>query len=415
MSLIRLPQLAWYEPKELKLPLPDSWQVEVYNMAGFNRPAMKPDEIKAAIANPIGSPPIKELARGKSEVVILFDDMTRVTRTYEIIPFVLEELAEAGIPDNRIQFICASGAHMAWDRTWFEKKLGREVMARFPVYNHNPFNNCTYVGTTSYGTALYINAEVMKCDLKIAIGWVVPHPNTGFGAGGKIILPGVSSIETMEAFHRKQDEFTQRYPDKQVAGMGIFDDNPMRLNVEEACALVGLDIKIDVIVNMWGETVALFAGAPKPTYQAAVRQAKTHYLTPQTKGENIIIANTFAKANESMLVGLHTAFRALSSDGGDVVLISNAPDGQVTHYLMGSFGRTTSGNLKLEAKIPQNVNRVIVYTEYPDVTGRDYIEKSDKVSFVDNWDDALEALQQSHRAENRVAVLPNVEIQYFLS
>ncbi len=80
MNTIRVPQLAWYETKELELPLPDSWQAEVYNMAGYNRPAMKPDEIKASISNPIGIPPIRELAKGKKEVVIIFDDMTRVTR-----------------------------------------------------------------------------------------------------------------------------------------------------------------------------------------------------------------------------------------------------------------------------------------------------------------------------------------------
>ncbi len=110
--------------------------------------------------------------------------MTRVTRVYGMVPFVLKELAKAGIPDSRIQFICATGSHTAWDRTLLEKKLGREVLARFPVYNHNPFNKCTYAGTTSYGTAVYANGEVMKCDLKIAIGSIVPHPGTGFGGGG---------------------------------------------------------------------------------------------------------------------------------------------------------------------------------------------------------------------------------------
>ena len=74
MNTITLPQLAWYETKELELPLPDSWQVEVCNMAGYSRLAMKTDEIKAAIAKPIGSSPIRELAKGKNEVVILFDD-----------------------------------------------------------------------------------------------------------------------------------------------------------------------------------------------------------------------------------------------------------------------------------------------------------------------------------------------------
>ena len=415
MPVIRLPQLAWYGTKELELLLPDNWQVEVYNMAGFDRPAMKPGEIKLAITNLIGSPPIRELARGKNEVVIIFDDMTRVTRVAELVPFVLEELAEAGIPDNRIRFICAVGTHMAWDRLSFVNKLGEAILARFPVYNHNPFDNCTYAGTTSYGTDVYINAEVMKCDLKIAVGSVVPHPNTGFGGGGKIILPGVCSVETIEHFHRLEAEFKQKYPGKLTSGMGVFDDNPLRLNIEEATTLAGLDVKIDCLVNAWGETVAIFAGAPKPTWAAAVSGAKAHYLTPETKGEGIVIANTFAKANEAIMIGLNTAFSAVGDNGGDIVLIANAPGGQVTHYLMGDFGKTTGGKLKLLAKVPKNVNHVIIYTEYPDVAGRGYIEASDKVLFVHSWGDVLRALQQFHRAEAKVAVLPNAEIQYFLS
>jgi len=107
MNTIKLSQPAWYDPKEFVLSLPDGWQVEVCNMAGYNRSALTPDEIKAAISKPIGIPPIRELAKGKKEVVIIFDDMTRVTRVAEIVPFVLEELAEAGIPDSSIRFIMA--------------------------------------------------------------------------------------------------------------------------------------------------------------------------------------------------------------------------------------------------------------------------------------------------------------------
>jgi len=412
MSSIKLPQLAWYGAKELELSLPDRWQVRFYNFAGYDHPAMEPEEIKAAIASPIGSPPIRELARGKKEVVIIFDDLTRITRTYDMVPFVLEELAEAGIPDSSIQFICATGSHTAWDRAWLEKKLGREVLSRFPVYNHNPFNKCTYAGTTSYGTELYVNGEVMKCDLRLAIGSVVAHPNTGFGGGGKIILPGICSMETIEHFHRKEFEFKEKYPDKQLTGMGIFDDNPLRLNVEEAAALVGLDMKIDCLLNMWGETVAVFAGALKPAYEAAVRAAKAHYLTPKPEAPNITIANTYPKANESIMIGLNTAFGVVGPEGGDVVLIANAPDGQVTHYLLGTFGKTTRGNIALAARIPQHVNHVIVYSEYPDIAGRAYIEESDKVLFMDSWGDVVAALEQFNPTNAKVAVLPNAEIQY---
>ena len=107
MNTITLPQLPWHGTKELKLNLPDSWQVEFYHMDGWNRPALNPDEMRTAITNPIGMAPLRELARGKNEVVIIFDDMTRVTRAEKIVPFVLEELNEAGIPDNKIRFVCA--------------------------------------------------------------------------------------------------------------------------------------------------------------------------------------------------------------------------------------------------------------------------------------------------------------------
>ena len=413
MNTITLPQLAWYGTKKLELPLPDSWPVELYNMAGYNRPAIKPDEIKASLTNLIGTAPIRELARGKNEVVIIFDDMTRVTRTAEIVPFVLEELAQAGIADNKIRFICALGCHGVHNRLDFTKKLGEETLARFPAYNHNPFANCTHVGTTNtYGTEVYVNAEVMKCDLKIAIGSVVPHPMSGFGGGGKIILPGVASFETIEYNHRASITDIIEHLDKPIAGMGLFDNNPMRFDIEEAATLAGLDVLINCIVNMRGETVAIFAGALMPTYAAAVGEAKSHYRTPKAKGENIVIANTFAKANEAIMVGLNNAFSAIRPDGGDVVLMANAPDGQVTHYLMGPFGKTTAGTLRSLARVPRYVNHLIIYSEYPDIAGRSYIEESDKVLFMNNWDAVLRALQEFNGAEAKVAVYPNADIQW---
>jgi len=413
MNTMVLPQLAWHGTKQLKLSLPDRWQVEFYNMAGWDRPAMKPEEIKDAIATPIGTAPLRELARGKKEVAIIFDDMTRVTRAAEIVPFVLEELAEAGIPDNRIRFICALGCHGAHNRLDFAKKLGEAIPARFPVYNHNPFAGCTYAGTTNtYGTELYINTEVMKCDFKIAIGMASPHPASGFGGGGKIILPGVASFESVKHNHRMAVQDAIRHRDNAVIGMAVFDNNPLRLDIEEAALLAGLDVLINCIVNMWGETVSVFAGALKPAYAAAVKESRSHYLTPPPQGEQIVIANTFAKANEGIAVGLGSAFKALSPQGGDVVLIANAPDGQVTHYLMGPFGRQASGELSFRIPVPPHVSRVCIYSEYPDVTGRDYIEESEKVLFTNKWDVVLEALQNSGRTNAKVAVYPSADIQY---
>jgi nickel-dependent lactate racemase len=194
--------------------------------------------------------------------------------------------------------------------------------------------------------------------------------------------------------------------------MGVFDNNPARQDADEAAALAGLDVKIDCLVNMWGETTAIFAGALGPAYAAAVDQARAHYRTPRTKDESIVICNTFAKANEGTMIGLDTAFNALNGRSGDVVVIANAPDGQVTHYLMGPFGQTSAGALRLQVRIPQHVNHVIIYSEYPDLAGRGYVEESDKVLFMNDWSQVVSVLRESHGDKAKVAVYPNAEIQY---
>jgi nickel-dependent lactate racemase len=408
---ITLPQLAWNGSKRLSLSLPDSWRVEVYNMAGYNSPALKPAEIKRAITNPIGMPPLRELAKGKKEVVILFDDMSRVTRVAQIVPCLLEELASANIPDDRIRFIAALGCHGAMDRFDFVKKLGEEVLVRFPVYNHNPFENCTDIGTTSYGTRVFINAEVMKCDLKIGIGSIVPHIMAGFGGGAKILMPGVASADTIDALHRLEAQARQESTDKPVIGMGISESNPLRLNMEEAATMAGLDMKIDAIVNTLGETVALFAGAPKDAYAAGVARAKTHYLTPGATDKDIVIANTFAKVSESES-GLITTIPAVSQRGGDIVLISNAPEGHIVHYLMGPFGKFVGGKQRLQIKLPPNINHLIIYNEYPDLTSNGYFEDTDRILLTYKWDNVLGMLKEFHGDNAEVAVYPNAEIQY---
>lgn len=385
--------------------------MEVCHMAGYNRPHLKPAEIKEAIANPIGMPPIREYARGKNEVVILFDDMARVTRVAEIVPYVLEELAGAGIPDSRIRFMAACGCHGAMNRLDFVKKLGESTLSRFPVYNHDPFHNCVYVGTTTHDTKILINAEVMKCDLKIGIGSIVPHIMTGFGGGSKILLPGVAAFGTVVGLHRARTPTKQRGLEDTVTGMGVFESNPRLQDIEEVAAMVHLDVKIDAIVNMWGETTAIFAGAPGPAFADGLIEARAHYLTPVAEDKDIVIANTFAKANEA-IAGLLIAFPAVSQRGGDVVLIANAPEGQITHYLMGTFGNTIGGPLRLQMKLPPNVNRLIIFSEYPELASKGYLEETDRVLLMHQWSDVLRVLQERHGPKARVAVYPNADIQY---
>jgi nickel-dependent lactate racemase len=402
-NTIKLPQLAWFETGELELPLPEGWQVETCRMAGYDRPVITDDQIKQTITNPMGSPPIRELARGKKEVAIIFDDIHRITRVSRMVPFVLEELAEAGIPDSSIRFIAATGTHSPMNRGEFAKKLGETVVARFPVYNHNPFYNCTYVGTTSRGTKVSVNAEVLQCDFKIAIGTVTPHLFVVFGGGSKIILPGVSSFETILYNHTLTLD---------AAAKANYETHPIHLDMDEAVAMVGLDVNIEGLINLWGDTVALYAGELQQSHDAAIREAKSHYLTKRAKDKDIVIANTYIKVTESA-GGLIAAFPSVKPGGGDVVLICNAPTGQVIHYLSGPWGKFVNSKNPIRIPIPPHINRLIVYTEYPDFTGLGYIESSDKVMMLSNWDDVLRVLKEGHGDKAAVAVYPNAEMPYF--
>jgi len=208
MQEVRVPTLLWYGDTELKLEFPEEWIVATYAMDGHNRQALSDDDIRLALSRLLGSKSISKLAGTKEECAIVVDDMTRPTRAYRIVPHILRELESGGISGDHVRFIFALGAHGACDRVDFAKKLGEDIVGEYPVYNHNPFHNVTYLGETSRGTPVSINTEFMECDLRIGIGSIVPHPHTGFGGGAKIVLPGISSMETISYNHGNLAGFT---------------------------------------------------------------------------------------------------------------------------------------------------------------------------------------------------------------
>jgi len=380
-------------------------------MAGFSHPALKPEEIRTALSKPIGTPRLRELARGKREVVIIFDDQTRATRVAGIAPFVLKELATASIPDDRIRFVCALGLHGPMYRRHFIQKLGEDIVSRFPVYNHNAFGNCKYVGTTTtYATKVYINEEVMKCDLKIAIGLVVPHHIAGFSGGGKSILPGVASCETVQHNHMMGSKRREKQREKPEVGMGIHENNYLRKDIDEAARLVGVDFLINCLINGHGETVALYAGDMLATHDAAVQEAKNHYLTQKVTEKDIVIANT-SSPNNVTSVGLHISFPAVSRRGGDIVLIANYPEGRVPHYLGGRWGKNTWAVQHRRVLIPEKVNRLLVYNEYPHM-GSNWFDDDSKIIYCSRWDEVLQLLRETYGDNSMVAVYPNAEMQY---
>jgi nickel-dependent lactate racemase len=302
---VRIPQKAWYGDTELELTFPSSWDVHYLGMPMEHRASLSHAGIVRAFQEPIGTPPLVELARGKKDVVITFDDLTRPTRAYELVPYVLEQLHLGGIRDENIRFLAALGSHGVMNREEFAKKLGEEILDLFPVYNHNPYENCTRLGTTSFGTPVSINSEFMSCDLKIGIGCIIPHWTRGFGGGGKLLMPGVAHIETIQANHGVLirsgglKDGTMRTALAPSVGWGKYDNNVMRFDIEEVVRMAKFDMIVNCIVNLRRETTDLFVGNPVDAHVAGVKLAKEVYPTSPVSNADVVVANAFMKANEA--------------------------------------------------------------------------------------------------------------------
>ncbi len=404
---IKVPQLLWYENTELELSFPPSWSIFFCPMKGGEKKKLSLEEMEKAFVKPIGSKPIEELAKGKKEVVVLFDDTARPTPVSQIVPFVLRGLEKVGILDKQIRFIAALGAHGAQTANDFRKKLGEEVLDRFPVYNHHPFDHCTYLGKTSWGTPVSINKEVMACDLKIGIGAIVPHSFSGFGGGGKIVLPGVAHIDSIAYNH---GTLIQNHPG--CVGVGKIDGNIPRLDIEEAARMAGLDVKIDAILNLRGEITGLFVGDPILEHQEGMKIAREIYATLPAKGMDIVVVNAYSKPSECAIAPF-IGIPSLKESGGDLVIISNEPGGQVVHYLFGEFGRCGEGKLQLPQPLPTKVKRFIILSPFKDHVGACFFGRGTPILWVKTWQEVLDLLEAEWGNKANVAVYPDGTIQYF--
>ncbi len=410
-----VPQLAWFGDGELKLKFPEEWDVSVQFMKGYSKKSVDEEEIVHALRNPIGTKPLSKLARGKKEVVIIFDDMTRPTKVYEVVPHVINELRRAGVKDDNIRFVCANGSHGVFDREDFVKKLDESVVERYPVFNHNPYANLVYSGRTKYGTPVEVNAEVMACDLKIAIGCIVPHPYFGYGGGAKIVLPGVASMRGICYNHGDLGGFSpvqdhrKVHPSCELAYGRVNEENILRLDSEEAAGIIGLDMIVNVLVDLRRNSTDVFMGDVIKAQREGVEFAKEHYLTPVLPEADIIVSNAYSKASEAAIA----SWPALTlKEGADFVLIVNAPTGQVTHYVHGRWGTKVFGDLYLAPpNILNRAGRIILFSEYHERQPWLELVPPEKTVKVRTWEEVIEELKNKHKNKAKVAVYPDATIQ----
>jgi nickel-dependent lactate racemase len=408
MQKIFVPSRLWYENQEQELTFPDRWEIHNLNSPGFDRPGLSSQQIKEKIDRPVAGPTLETLAAGKGQAVIVFDDMTRPTPVREVAPHILAALHRAGMEKDQIRFIWGLGGHGAYDMINARKKLGAEIVENYAVYNHDPFQNTVRVGRTPTGVELWFNHEFMSCDLKIGIGCITPHVHVGYGGGAKLILPGVAGLETINQFHN------QLCRDESRTGLANFENNIMRAECDAAGDAVGLNFKVDCLVNRRGEITNLYAGPFRATHQAGAEEGKEHYGVPYATGFDLVVANAYGKANESA-IALRIALMAAKPREGVVVLISDAPEGQVPHYVFRTWGSNYGGRQytpRPKGSAQLLMKKLIVMAPFPDRTGLDLICHVDDALFVKTWPECLALLEKEFPGKAKVAVAQDGTMQY---
>ena len=404
LTNVEIPHHCWYDDKPLELTFPDDWTVHLCKVASEDAKSMTPDEIKAAIHNPIGQKSLARLAEGAEEVVIIFDDMTRPTKTFQYTPYILETLHKAGISEDNIRFIIAPGTHGTYGRRDFVKKLGDDIVSNYAVYNHNPYDILDYLGKTSYGAPVWVNSEVMACDLKIGIGTVLFHRLTGLSGGGKMISPGVCGMETIKYNHGDIGGFGPGLTPCMSTGYLMNEENRMRMDMEETARMAGLDYKIDTVLNLQRDPIEMYAGDFVKTQRKAGAGVVKWHRTENPESD-IVVAGAYMRENEPYL-SLWPMYNTVSEDG-TLVMVNDDPNGDINHWLFNRHGKEIGACLWNPAK--RRVlrgKRMIIFGDYP---LKSFLWRHDleEVVWIRKWDEVIEELKNYHGTGSKVAVIPD--------
>ncbi|MCZ7571523.1 MAG: nickel-dependent lactate racemase [Ardenticatenaceae bacterium] len=316
-----------YGNRTLPLRIPD--QNVAFDIAPREGAAAPPAEAEVgrALAAPINSSPLAELVRPGQTVALIVDDHTRLTPSYQILPLLLDELNRGGIPDAQVTMIIASGTHRAMTPEEKEAKFGADVLARVRTLDHAYLDraNLRDLGTTARGTHLWVNAEALEADVRIAVGIIFPHFPAGWGGGAKMLLPGIAGEETVAEFHM----LGNIHPETRVGQI----DTVTRQEMEEFAARVGLHFILNVVLDKEGRILRAFAGHFVQAHRAGVEFARTIYEVEVPEAADLLLSSPSPIDHDyfQVMKGLYSA-EVCTRAGGEIMLISPIYEGMAATH-----------------------------------------------------------------------------------
>lgn len=386
--------------REEQFPLPPGWTATVCPPRGL--PELSAGDVEQAFAEPVGCEPISRAARGATNAVVLVDDFRRPTPAERLALMVLEELNRAGVPDERVRLVLGNGAHRPMNRSEARARLGEAYGRVGKVVSHDAFSaDVAFLGLTSAGTPVLVNAEATGADFSVSISTVYPHALTTWGGGAKLVLPGISHVSTIHYHHSK-------------VAAGAWAGSPAscasRQDVEEAGRLFALKASVCCVVNARRELAGLTLGEPVACHRRAVALARRAGDTPVPEaGYDLVIANAYPfDADGTQLSKPHIPAQRF---GCPVLIISDFADPTTYHGLY--HGPLTRYRRRPQPRpvehTPELLSRARVFMYSPQY-GKGFLPEDRSWYCDDDWVRLMAALSERF-PHARVAVLPAAPLQ----
>ena len=283
---VTVPSHSWFGDTDFRLTFPAGWDIHVCGCE--DAPALSSAQIAAAFDSPIGTQRIRDAARGRASAAIIVDDLGRPTPAAEMLPYVLEELAAAGVPKSETVIVIGGGTHRPLTEEEVVKKVGAEAAANYATTSHDFMaGDLVAYGSLEDGTPIYINRVVAEAEFKICVGGIYPHPSVGFGGGAKLVVPGVAGFATIFHFHsfsarRGQGNIERLEPADGEESEATLIDGGVRDHrdvAEEVAGRIGLDMIVNCVLTSRRQIAGLFVGDMVEAHREGARFAQRTYGT----------------------------------------------------------------------------------------------------------------------------------------
>lgn len=280
--------------------------------------------VEAAMAHPIGTARLEELAAGKRTATVIISDHTRPVPSRDILPPMLAALRR-GNPAIEITLLVATGCHRGTKPQELEEKLGREICAWEKIVVHDAFDAARNVdiGLLPSGARLVIDRVAAEAELLVAEGFIEPHFFAGFSGGRKSVLPGVCDRVTVLGNH------CGAFIHSQNARTGILDGNPIHRDMVAGARLARLAYIVNVVIDESQRTVAAFAGDFDAAHRAGVEFLRPYCEADAVPADVVITTNGGAPLDQNLYqcVKALTAAEATAKPGAAIILCAEMADG----------------------------------------------------------------------------------------